>query len=350
MNLPLRIRTEPSSERVISVDGAFSARGLNLSHWPGNTTPDELRHDLSTGSALLFAKLPVEERDRLAEGCTEICNNHVDTDGVLAMFAVARPEIALRFEEQLIQGSTAGDFFFPSDDEAFALDAIVTACLDEKLSPWRAETRDLDENARHEYDVRELVERLPSILDGGLEEYSSLWKQAVSDWHSDERDLESAAHDDLTHLDFSVWTANEGTLSSLEGSDYFDPSRRALFSTRFADRVLVVGPQTGGTTFRFILSTLSWFDQEGRACLPRPKLEALAKQLNELEGSDPSLTPNAWHAHSDSGASPELWFGTPGLPSFPERASSHLRLSKLDPLLVRAKIIGALRATWVFPD
>ena len=31
---------------IVSVDGVTGARGLNLSHWPGNTTPRELRHDL----------------------------------------------------------------------------------------------------------------------------------------------------------------------------------------------------------------------------------------------------------------------------------------------------------------
>ena len=90
MELPLRIVDGSSPERVISVDGAWGAPGLNLSHWPGNTTPRELKHDLSTGIALNFARLADGRRRELAQGCTAIANNHFDTDGVCAAFARIR--------------------------------------------------------------------------------------------------------------------------------------------------------------------------------------------------------------------------------------------------------------------
>ena len=351
MKLPLRIRTEAGSVPVISVDGAFGAPGLNLSHWPGNTTPRELRHDLSTGSALLFAELPQVERERYAAGCTEICNNHVDTDGIFAMFAVASPELALRHKEQLLKGAYAGDFFAPVDDKARVLDALVTACFDAEHSPWRSETTSLNENARHTFDVNQLVERLPAILDGELEQYEPLWRPALADWQADKRDLENTALDDLTHLDYCVWTATNNTTSSRTHSktEFFDPSRHALFATRHADRVLVIGPRAGGTTYRFLISTLSWFDQIAHPCIPRPHLAPLAECLNKLEGTGPD-DGMAWRAHSDKGASPELWFGAKGLPNFPLHASSHLALSQLDSQVVRTKILAALRETWVFPE
>ena len=51
MDLPVSILEAAPREPVLSVDGTFGAAagGLNLSHWPGNTTPRALRHDLSTG-------------------------------------------------------------------------------------------------------------------------------------------------------------------------------------------------------------------------------------------------------------------------------------------------------------
>lgn len=351
MKLPLRIRSKAGTETLLSVDGAFGAPGLNLSHWPGNTTPAELRHDLSTGSALLFAELPQAERARLAAGCTEICNNHVDTDGIFAMFAVAEPELALRHKDQLLKGAFAGDFFAPVDDEARTLDALMTACFDAEQSPWRGETAGFDEDARHTYDVQQLALRLPAILNGELAQYEALWKPVLEDWQADKRDLEGVSLDDLTHLDFCVWTAalNASSTRTHSPTEFFDPSRHALFPAKHSDRVLVVGPRSTGTTYRFLISTLSWFDQDSRACLPRPVLAQLADVLNELEGTTPNDVA-AWHAHADLGASPELWFGTPGLPNFPLHASSHLALSKLDPQLVRAKTLAALRATWVFPE
>ena len=66
MKLPYRFQEEPGTEPVLSVDGYFGAPGLNLSHWPGNETPEDLRHDLSTGSALLFARLEPEVREERA--------------------------------------------------------------------------------------------------------------------------------------------------------------------------------------------------------------------------------------------------------------------------------------------
>src|SRR5262249_51528808 len=43
MNLPLRMVEGRTSERLLSVDGAWGQPGLNLSHWPGNATPKELK-------------------------------------------------------------------------------------------------------------------------------------------------------------------------------------------------------------------------------------------------------------------------------------------------------------------
>ena len=76
MSLPIRIDGGLPNEPVISVDGAWGAPGLNLSHWPGHATPEDFRHDLSTGSALRFAALSDKERERWAAGCTAIQNNH----------------------------------------------------------------------------------------------------------------------------------------------------------------------------------------------------------------------------------------------------------------------------------
>ena len=83
MNLPYRFQEEPGEEAVISVDGTFGAPGLNLSHWPGNTTPKDLRHDLSTGSALLFARLEPADRERRAAGCVAVAVGNSSHAGVL---------------------------------------------------------------------------------------------------------------------------------------------------------------------------------------------------------------------------------------------------------------------------
>src|SRR5262245_35017088 len=103
MELPIRVSgAGGEAAALLTVDGAWGAPGLNLSHWPGNATPADLRHELSTGSALRFARLAQAEREQRARGCTAIANNHFDTDGACALFAVRHPGRALGLERELL--------------------------------------------------------------------------------------------------------------------------------------------------------------------------------------------------------------------------------------------------------
>jgi len=344
MPLPLRILehvpTEPViSVPIISVDGAWGAPGLNLSHWPGNTTPPELRHDLSTGSALAFVRLSEAERADLAAGCTAIANNHVDTDGVCALFTLLHPELALPREDALLAAARAGDFFQPDDEDALVVDAVVTALLAAQTSPWARDWTGLDTRARHEDGCRRVIELLPALLDGEREPWRALWEPALQVYRRDLARLSAAQRDDLVHFDLTVWTGDD------EDETPFTPGRHALLGESRRDRVLVVGRGTHGTTYRLILSTLSWFDLVSIEPQPRPDLTALAARLDALEGDGE----HGWQAQPVTGASPELWFGAPDLPSFP-LVNDHLRPSRLDPDTVRREVIEALRACFVFPE
>ncbi|MCP3914879.1 MAG: hypothetical protein GY711_04870 [bacterium] len=350
MNLPVRIQTRATDARVLSVDGAFGAPGLNLSHWPGNTTPADLAHDLSTGIALNFARLDAEERDRRAAGCTALVNNHYDTDGLCAMLAVLQPELALAHADALLDAAWAGDFFRRPSAAAFAIDCIVTAAADVERSPFATDLRGLEDSARHEVATRAMLERLPALLDGELEPYSELWKPALEDVLADASDLAACTFDDLVHLDFASWTAPGGQISSRpSGSvESFDPGRHAFFEATRADRVLVAGPGASGTSFRFVIGTASFFDLASRTPQARPELAALAERLNGLEGTEPG-SQTCWRHQSQTSASPELWFGTDGLPLYAEHAATHLAPSALDVQVVKREVVDALRATWIFP-
>lgn len=355
MDLPIRIVEGPLAEPVVSVDGAWPQAGLNLSHWPGNTTPAELRHDLSTGSALAFARLPAERRAELARGCVAIANNHYDTDGVCALFAVRHPAAALARERALLDAAAAGDLFrFPSE-QAFAIDAIVAHAADPARAPWGAALRPLAGTARHERAVHELLRVLPGLLDGELAPFAALWESELADCRADQRDLAAAAFDDLVHLDFAIWTAPSGRVSSralASGAAHnFDPGRHALFGATNADRVLAIGPASAsgrGATYRFVINTTSWFDLVTRRAQPRPNLAALAVRLNALEGAAVH-DELAWRAQSVDSPSPELWFGRVQHPFFSEHCAA-LAPSRLPPTDVRAEVLEALRASWTFPD
>lgn len=350
MELPIRIVDAPGAEPVISVDGAFAAPGLCLSHWPGNTTPIALKHDLSAGIALAFSRLATSEQRELARGCVAIVNNHYDTDGVCAMLAVRHPELALPRAERLLEAAAAGDLFRTPSELAFQIDCVVSGLADPERSPWRDRFAGVSDRERHEICVVGLMDALPHILDGDVEPYGELWRRELEALRADHTDLAAAARDEITHLDLAIFTAPVGRASSRARASggRFDPGRHALFGATTADRVLAIGPGPDGTTYRFLLSTVSWFELVSRRAQPRPELEALAARLNELEGSR-ETDDIAWRCQGTASPSPELWFGARDHEMFAEHAPV-LAPSRLEPALLRRALSDALRASWTFPD
>jgi len=350
VQLPIRIVDGVVSERLVSVDGAWGQPGLNLSHWPGNTTPAELRHDLSTGVALNFARLPLQRQRELSAGCVAIANNHVDTDGACALYAVRHPEEALARADRLLEAAAAGDFFRVPSERAFQVDATVNGLYDEQRSPWRDRFAGLGDRERREFVTVELVARFAELLDGDLAEYAALWAPALEALRADRADLARAQRDELVHLDVAVYTAPDGLGASRAHArvPHFDPGRHALFGATQADRVLSIGPRGAGATYRFVINTTSWFDLATGPRLPRPDLARLRDRLNALEGTDPAGE-LAWHAQPVGTPSPELWFGRRDAAMFAEHAP-WLAPSRLAPKLVKNEVFDALRAAWTFPD
>jgi hypothetical protein len=348
MQLPFRILSEAGDEPVIAVDGAWGAPGLNLSHWPGHATPEGLRHELSTGCALAFARLGAAKRAELAAGCVAVANNHADTDGVCSAFAVLYPERALELEDELLAAAAAGDYFRPRDERALQVDLCVGAAIDEDRSPWKAEFAGKSDAERQELAYTRIFEVLPEWLTGDLEPWRDLWSDGLADYRADRADIAAATFEEVVHLELEIYTAAPGAISTRKGAERFDPGRHALYTGTVADRVLVVGPSVNGTTYRLIINTTSWFDRPGRTPGERPDLERLATRLNELEAEAGSKA-HAWHAQATKGAAPELWYGTSELESFAEHNAA-LRPSRLTPEVVRREVIDALRAVWFFPE
>ncbi len=330
MDLPIQILDQAPAEPAISVDGAFGAPGLNLSHWPGNTTPAPLKRDLSTGIALAFMELSEQERSSLASGCKALVNNHYDTDGVLAMFAITCPDLALPRADSMLAAAAAGDFFLLPSEEAYCVDLVVTHMADPDRSPL--DLVGLSDQDRYKRATAELFEQLPGLLDGDLEPFTSLWKPELERLREDLSLLEASSLDELVHLDLAVWTVPSGG----------DPGRHALWGKSDMDRQLVLAPGPKGTTARLLLGTRSWFDLVSKKPQPRPDLPALKEHLE-------SLAPG-WQHQSPGSASPELWYGSPGLASYCEHAAQHLLPCPLDPLQIKAVVMDSVRATWVFSD
>ena len=352
-SLPFRLQTEPGDEPVVCIDG-LCGTGLHLSHWPGNETPAHLKHDLSTGIALNFARLDAAAQDALVGDAVAVINNHVDTDGCLALLATLRPEVALGHAQLLHEVAEAGDFFRAPSERSVGLDAAIEVMLSSEHSPWRERWRGCTPQQRHEQATLEMLSALPAILDGRDSDANELAQLALLSFQSDRADLASCALDELVHLSLQVWIAPYGASSTRAANDIsgpprgFDPGRHAMFGTTPSDRLLVLAPGAGGVTARLLIGTASWFDHVSSAPPPRPDLAALAARLNALEGSA-SSDDTAWRSQKTTGASPELWFGTTDLETFQEYAGPALRPSGLDPLAIKREVVEALRAAWTFP-
>lgn len=340
-----RIQTEPGTEPVVSVDGAFDAPGLNLSHWPGHRTPGELRRDLSTEVALDFVALAPERQAELAKGCTTIVNNHYDTDGVCSAFALLQPEVALAHRDALLAAAAAGDLFRVPSEDAFCLDVVVAAFADPERSPIAAQLANAERSQRYERASLAVFERLPALLeDGGLAPYEGLWAEPLAQLRSDQQRLATAAFDELVHLDAGVYLAPTGGELGP-----FDPGRHALFGATELDRLLVLGQAPEGCTARLIFNTTSWFDMTSRRPQARPDLDALVAELNGLEGCAGDGA-ERWRTQPADSPAPELWFGREIAGLYLEHGAAHLGTSGLDPLTVKARVLDALRNCWTFSD
>jgi len=339
--LPIRFVAGPSDvgdRPVVMVDGSFGSAprgGLHLAHWPRNRTPDELRRDLSTEVAFAFLDLDAERRAALAEGCVALALNHYDTDGVCALFALSRPEAALRHRELLNAVAAAGDFFEVRDDRAYAVDVA----LQDLGRRWKGDRDGL---------LSEALDLLGRMLEDPAAE-EERWSDALERLEQDRRSLEGALFDDLVYLDLGVWSATlQGDGPAPTDEPTFDPGRHAFLGSGRHDRALLLGSGPAGTTARLVLGTRSFFDVVSRPPSGRPDLAALAACLNEAEG--PRDDGHRWHHQPQDGATPELWFGQEPLRLYAEHAGRALGWSRIDPLEIKRHVLDAIRDAWVLPD
>ena len=94
-------RTVPN----VVVDGSPNeGTVLTLTHWPGIAQPVGLAADLSAQMAFGFV------RSGVSAAADVVTNNHLDQDGLVAMYALVAPAEALRYQKLLIDVAAAGDF------------------------------------------------------------------------------------------------------------------------------------------------------------------------------------------------------------------------------------------------
>jgi hypothetical protein len=318
--------SEPAAdpEATIGCDGLPPAQ-LCLSHWPGNSTPAELRRELSTGIALAFARIPRAEREARFGAFEFVANDHFDTDGLLAAFACLEPEAALAREEILLTAARAGDYWCAPTRRSLAFDAAVSAFTDPARSPLASELAPLAPAGRNALAYAALLERLPAAL----EDPWSLGAEIADEVAAVEDDLRTLR---TQHCVSWVPTKN---LCVLRIPRAVDP--RASHEIADCDRVLELREGDGGTYAELRLSARSWFDLPKESELPRPDLAAIAARLQERERGD-----GAWRADSPSEPFPKIAFGMLASGPGPRERGVELRPSTLSPKEILECILPAL--------
>jgi hypothetical protein len=155
----------------IIVDGARTKHTvLTLSHWPKSGTPVELKADTSAEIVFHYLDAP-----QFHVPTDVVSNNHFDEDGLVGIFAMLAPALALRHRDLLIDVAQAGDFGSFSDRRAARIVFALSAYADADTSPLPGSvfTQPYAERAGELY-VR-LLDVLPRLLTN-LNEYRTLWE------------------------------------------------------------------------------------------------------------------------------------------------------------------------------
>jgi hypothetical protein len=255
----------------ISVDG--NAPGmLNLSHWPGNRTPPQFKHDLSTGSCLTFMSSP--ERLNFLARATTVTNNHWDTDGACSVFTVCNPVVALRHADVLLSAALSGDMTLYTTPEGTKLELTLTALTKHPDSPVRSE-KFTDDRERRQAQYDYALELIPRLLEKPDLHYA-WWKDEHREIHRDLRALreEEATLEHFAALDYSVVTTDRPL------------HIMAVNTAAWADRILTIEQRENGAhRFELRLLTFSWFEQPTRGNTPRPSWQPLLEALTEQTSS-----------------------------------------------------------------
>jgi hypothetical protein len=232
-------------------DGLVDGAEIDLSHWPKNATPAELKADTSTEIALRFVR---------AGGALPrfVVNNHFDADGVLAVFALMRPEIARDHEQILVAAAETGDFdVWPADERGLWLSLSIEA-----LAKGRSE---------HEA-YGAVLERLRSVLPE-LARHEDLWGPAFARLRSSLEQAQRGAVS-VERVGPIVVAVHRPEQAELPGP-VLDRS-----APPGGLRWLVAFDHGGGSyTYRYELPRYAWADTVVRPRLTAPKKNALAASL-----------------------------------------------------------------------
>jgi hypothetical protein len=262
-------RTVPN----VVVDGAANeSTVLTLSHWPGAPTPGRLKRDVSAEIAVAYLDEPCDHAP--AEVVT---NNHFDVDGLVSIFVLTRPELALAHRDLLIDVAEAGDFSRYRDRRAARAAMTIDALASEES----------DDCTYTEHTDRLYHQLLPITLDVVLDNdaYREHWAAEDAELTASEAAIADGriTIDERPDLDLAIVTidpdepARSGHVVGDTKTLGVHPM--ALHNATERLRILTIH----GRNYRFADRYETWVQFQSRPFLPRVDMAALAVELTSHE-------------------------------------------------------------------
>ena len=261
---------------------------LTLTHWPGIAQPVGLAADLSAQMAFRFV------RSGVSAAADVVTNNHLDQDGLVAMYALVEPAEALKHQELLIDVAAAGDFGTYRYRQAARASMAIATYADPHRSPIAADlTGPYEEQCAVLYE--RLLERLLNIA-VHPEECSELWIDEDRELTASEAALatgaitiEERSDIDLAIVDIAA-SEPERRGHRFAADEYIGVHPMAINNATGCLRIL----QVHGRRYTYTDRYESWVQYQSRRPLPRVDLRPLADVLTAADSD------TVWTASSPS--------------------------------------------------
>jgi hypothetical protein len=253
----------------IIVDGNQCGVGIQLSHWPGNTTPAPFKADLSVEIVLRLLDFPGAAP--VLSVVELVTNDHYDTDGLLAAWALLNPLEAPRHAKALQAAAEAGDFYEFTSPEAVQFDLVVRAFESAERSPLRLGDFESKEQ-RWQAATEAIFAEMPALLHEP-ERYRSLWEEDYR------KLLEKISLLQRGFVEVREWPAERLSVFSTQS-----PLNHFLRNIACkGHRILETSEGSEGRTYELHYRELLWYDIVSRPRSPKHLLLRAAEELNEME-------------------------------------------------------------------
>lgn len=258
----------------IIVDGkANEGTVLTLSHWPGNSTPQEFKADLS--AEIVFNYLLNAAEGAKAE---TVSNNHFDADGLVGLYTLLNQNEAMARKDLLLDIAGAGDFEIYRDRDAARISFVLDAWHNPKSSPLKTSIFSESYDTVTDILYEELLPRFERIVEK-INSFEKFWREQDDLLDESEAAFRKGTYrlTEIPELDLAIVTMPDSNRTPDKSVH-----RMAVHNLTSCMRILLMQE----TNFQLYYRYETWVDYQSRKTVPRVDLQDLAESLSKQESMD----------------------------------------------------------------